>query len=282
MATLAPDSADVKRIDAALRAWRQGDLALDESWFVHVGDGALPLSEVAAQTESGVQALTSEVSGLVVVTQTCDIVRSCVNRPYVEIVPLVKVNEEDLHQVKRGRRPAYAALPLLEKDLLVADLDRVMTVEKSILVSWTRTPGFVHDADGRRFAQALARKRARFAFPDDFNELARKLSSRLVDKHDRNSDEGRGLRALREIRVSASPSWDASSVEVFFSFIRHEEETTFEGKNWAALLDLWLGLFPRAGRFTRIEGQVVTMADMTAAEYVESDPLDLDHLSMTS
>lgn len=81
MATIAPDSDEAKQVDAALQSWRQGDLALDERWFTHVGDPAAPLSEAAAQSEgSGVQALTSEVAGLVVLTQTCDIVRSCTGR----------------------------------------------------------------------------------------------------------------------------------------------------------------------------------------------------------
>ncbi len=279
MATLAPDSDEAKRIDASLQQWRQGDLALDESWFVHVGDGALPLSEAAAQAESGAQALTSEVLGLVVITQTCDIVRSCVTRPFIEVAPLVRVSEEDLHQVKRGRRPAHATLPELEQRLVVADLDRVMTVEKSIVASWKRTPGFTCDADGRAFAQALARKRVRFAFPDDFTALAKKLQARLVNKHDKNTDEGRGLCALREIRVCASPSWDAASTETFFWFIRDDADATFEGKSWADLLKDWLKLVPATGRFTSIDGQVATLQEMTAEDYVGSDPLDLDHLS---
>lgn len=279
MATLAPDSDETKRIDAALREWRQGDLALEEFWFVHVGDGAAPLTAAAAEAAGGAQALTSEVLGLVVLTQTCDIVRSCVTRPYVEVAPLVRVSEDDLHQVKRGRRPAHATLPALEKDLLVADLDRVMTVEKSIVASWKRTPGFTRDADGRAFAQALARKRVRFAFPDDFTLLAKKLQARLGDKHDKNTDEGRGLRALREIRVCASPSWDAPSTEIFFWFIRDDADATFEGKSWADLLKDWLKLVPATGRFTSLDGQVATLQEMTAQDYVDSDPLDLDHLS---
>ncbi|HLV65510.1 MAG TPA: hypothetical protein VKY73_06845 [Polyangiaceae bacterium] len=279
MATLAPDSDETKRIDAALREWRQGDLALEEFWFVHVGDGAAPLTAAAAEASGGAQALTTEVLGLVVLTQTCDIVRSCVTRPYVEVAPLVRVSEDDLRQVKRGRRPAHATLPALEKDLLVADLDRVMTVEKSMVASWRRTPGFTRDADGRAFAQALARKRVRFAFPDDFTLLAKKLQARLGDKHDKNTDEGRGLRALREIRVCASPSWDAPSTEIFFWFIRDDADATFEGKSWADLLKDWLKLVPATGRFTSIDGQVATLQEMTAQDYVDSDPLDLDHLS---
>lgn len=279
MATLAPDSDEAKRIGASLREWRQGDLALEESWFVHVGDGAAPLTAAPAEAAGGAQALTSEVLGLVLLTQTCDIVRSCVTRPYVEVAPLVRVSEDDLHQVKRGRRPAHATLPALEKDLLVVDLDRVMTVEKSIVASWRRTPGFTRDADGRAFAQALARKRVRFAFPDDFTSLAKKLQARLGDKHDKDTDEGRGLRALREIRVCASPSWDAPSTEIFFWFIRDDADATFEGKSWADLLKDWLKLVPATGRFKALDGQVATLQEMTAEDYVDSDPLDLDHLS---
>ena len=74
----------------------------------------------------------------------------------------------------------------------------------SKVAKWSRTPGFTSDADGRAFAQALARKRVRLAFPDSFTDLAKKLQGRLADQHERNTDEGRGLRSLREIRVQAS------------------------------------------------------------------------------
>jgi hypothetical protein len=36
---------------------------------------------------------------------------------------------------------------------------------------------------------------------------------------------------------------------------------------------------PPSGRFISIDGLVVTLDDMTGADYVASDPLDLDHLS---
>ena len=38
------------------------------------------------------------------------------------------------------------------------DLDRVMTVEKSIVADWKRTPGWELDQEVREFAMALARK----------------------------------------------------------------------------------------------------------------------------
>ena len=280
MPTLAPDSAEAKAIDASLSMWRQGDLALDERWFIHAGDSSQPLTVASAEaSESGIQAFTTEVAGLAVVSQTCDVVRKCGERPYVEVAPLVKVDAKDMLPIQRGYRPALATMPVLLAESCAIDLDRVMTVEKSIVATWKRTAGCASDNESRAFAQALARKRARFAFPDDFAELADKLQQRLSDKHQKNSDEGRALRALREIRVHAAPSWDATLVAIFFWFIRNDADATFEGRNWANLLASWLKLIKAAGRFAPVDGQVVTLEDLTGADYVNSDPLDLDHLS---
>jgi hypothetical protein len=277
---LAPGSPEAKTIDAALADWRQGDLALEEHWFVHVGDPVLALTDAAAEeSTTGLQALTSEVSGLAIVTQTCDVVRACCERPYIEVAPVVPIAPEELRGIQRGRRPAYAALPAILSRYLVVDIDRVMTVEKAIASTWKRTPGYTSDDDGRAFALALARKRVRFAFPDDFTLFARKLQSRLVEKHDKQTDEGKGLRALREIRVAATPGWDAESVALMFWFIRDETLDQWEGKNWSDLLAAWLELVPNSARFASVNGQVVTLHDLSGADYVGSDPLDLDHLT---
>lgn len=105
----AVDPKVVRRIDAALEAWRQGDVTLDEDWFVHVGDPREPLTEAAAEAEGAdLQALTSMVAGLTVVTQTCDVVRSCADRPYLEVAPLVQVAERDMPAIEHGHRPARA------------------------------------------------------------------------------------------------------------------------------------------------------------------------------
>ena len=44
-------------------------------------------------------------------------------------------------------------------------------------------------------------------------------------------------------------------------------------------LEQWSELIPKSGRFQRVDGLVVALEDMTAKDYVESDKLDLDHLS---
>jgi len=275
-------SIEVDRIDAALTKWRQGDFTLDEQWFVHVGDPSAALTDASANVEDGGPAsVTSEEQGLIVTSQTCDIVRHCVDRPFVEVAPLVMIDDaKDFLDVKMGRRPALTTLPPLESLRLAADLNRSMTVEKAVVARWNRTAGCASDEDQRRFAEALSRKRSRFAFPDDFNALVRKLQKRILEKHGKESPEGEALRRLREIRVQPSNEWDAPVVrEVFFWFIRDETAVAPEGTTWPELKDLWLKLVPASSRFERVEGQITTLADMKAEDYVHSDRLDLDHLS---
>ena len=115
------------------------------------------------------------------------------------------------------------------------------------------------------FASALARKRVRFAFPDDFTALAKNLENRLTDKHEKESAEGQALRALREIRVQAAPSWDHNSITLTFWFVRHDEDIDFDGSSWSTFLESWLRLVPPTGRFKAVFGQVTTLADLTAA-----------------
>lgn len=275
---------NVPRTDEALRLWRQGDCVLGEHWFTHRFSPAAPLTEVAARVAQdtgadGPDLAESEVPGLMVASQTCDIVRSCASRPYVEVCPLIELDETTYRAAQRGHRPQFAVVPALAEARLAADLDRVMTLEKSVVAGWSRTPGCTTDSAQRHLAAALARKRARFAFPDDFTALAKRLQNRLGDKHDKATVEGRGLRALREIRVRAAPSWSANSIDAFFWFIRNDDDQDFEGTRWVDLVTGWLKLVPPSGRFRTVDGLVVTLGDLTARDYVESDPLDLDHLS---
>lgn len=273
---------ELRGVDEALRAWRQGDCVVGEEWFSFRFRSSLPLTDEAEEVsaeDNEADIAEAAVRGLMVATQTCDVVRSCFKRPFVEVCPLAEVDNDVLRAVERGQRPRYAYVPGVANQRLVADLDRVMTVEKAVIAAWNRTPGCTDDAQRRRLALALARKRARFAFPDDFTELAGKFQERLQKKHDKHSAEGRALRALREIRVRAAPSWGAETVEIFFWFIRDDDDEDFEEKSWDEYVTKWLKLVPETERFHAVHGQVSTLDDLKASDYVESDPLDFDHLS---
>lgn len=257
--------------------------------FLHRFDPLIPLTEDARDAladASDLDVADTTVHGLIVLTQTCDIVRSCVDRPYLEVSPLVQVSQTELGRVSRGAQPRFAFVPGVADKGLVADLDRVMTVEKALALHWERTAGCRTDEERRLLAAALARKRQRFAFPDDFVAWVRPLQDRLTKKHAKSSDEGQSLRALREIRVRASPSWDADRVSLHFLFIRGEDEQGMErgSEEWDRQVAAWMEKLNRGGedapiRFVKIDGSALSLDDLSAREYTESDPLDLYHLS---
>ena len=282
---------DEQEIDRALRAWRQGDISLDAGLeFLHLADLTCPHSPASNQVAealandgetilAGATPILDEVRGMVILSQTCDVVRGCRDRPFVEVAPLVEVAEQWVEEIRRLKRPAFAYVPTTVGERLVADLDRTMSVEKALIAGWTRIPCCETDDDRRDFARALARKRSRFAFPDDFAAAARSLQAHVIDKHSSQTDEGAHLRALHEIRVRAAPSWDDDEVRLNWWFIKEADPVDVH-VDWPTFLDWWLARFDRTGRF-RVDAAIACrLEDMTARDYVESDHLDLDRLSV--
>lgn len=276
-------SAQIEKIDSVLEEWSQGDCTIGDYYFVSRFNPLCPLTngsqDIVDRTGIETDLIESPVRGFVVVTQTCDIVRSCADRPYLEVSPLVEVNAENLEQIKRLNRPNYAYIAGVSDRHLVADLDRVMTVEKSVVLTWERIQGCQSDADTRSLGEALARKRSRFAFPDDFTKLVSKLTEKIKKKHDKDSPEGIFLQALREIRVQAAPSWGDPEVKLFFWFIRNDKCDIWTLHQESKLINSWLEALPTSKQFISVAGLVTFLDDMKARNYVESDRLDLDRLS---
>lgn len=271
---------EIDRVNSALQKWKQGDCAIGEHIFVHQFNPRQPLITTETYTVIDEENLVkSVVRGFVVLTQTCDLVRDCQDRPYLEISPLVEIETDFLEEVIKMKRPQYAYIPGVADKKLVADLDRVMTVEKSIVAAWERISGCHNDQDSTFFGQALSRKRSRFAFPNDFNQLTQELQKRMINKHGKNTPEGSALRQLSEIRVEATPSWNTENVNLIFWFIRPQDNDPFDDEKWSEFLVEWLKLTPSSGRYQSVSGAVKSLEDLTAKEYVESKRLDLDRLS---
>ena len=282
---------DERAIDEALRAWRQGDVSLDDGLeFLHIADLSRPHSPASRQVadamadrgefiKAGSAAVLELVRGMVMLSQTCDVVRGCQERPFVEVAPLIEMSGQEIEPIRRLKRPAFAYVPATAGECLVADLDRTMTVEKAVVAGWKRTPGWRTDDELRDFALALARKRSRFAFPDDFVAAAQALQRRFVDKHDKKTVEGAHLRALREIRVRAAPSWNEKQIRLDWWFVMDSDPENVD-TDWPSFMDQWLTLFDQSGRFQLDSWIACRLEDMTARDYMESDRLDLDRLSV--
>ena len=280
------------RINAALLAWRQGDCILGDHWFTWQYEPMNPVTEGAVQAKnSGDSEYFNEIvdqcltvdekcPGFAILTQTCDIVRDCSVQPFLEVCPLILVDDAKIKEISKGKRPGYAFLAGIANSNLVADLNRVMTVEKPVVVNRQRVEGCLSDQDRRDFAMALSRKRSRFAFPDQFNQHILSLPKRLQDRHKKNTLEGDILRQMREIRVQAYPSWNADVVKLRFYFVIKEDADKSVYDQAHKFKPDWEGLIPNCPKYPDPELLIVYLEDITAQDYVHSYLLDLDHLTL--
>jgi hypothetical protein len=270
---------NIEPTDKALEEWAQGDCVIGEQWFVHRFNLESPLTEVAkksSEEDSESSLVESEELGLMVVTQTCDIRKPCKKRAFIEVVPIVKVKPGELRQIQSGKRPQFVHIPSLLDKCLVADLDRVMTVEKSVVANWDLVKGCSNENEVRLLGKALARKRTRYAFPDDFHGFIKNLLDLLTKNHEDSGEEGKALQALREIRVKASPDWHHQKIELTFWFIRETDKPISEPDKMA---EKWVDLMTASGRFSEVYGQIITLEELNAQDYIDSDRLDLEHIS---
>lgn len=253
-----------------LADWRQGDL-VDALAFTFIGpDGP--------QTEP--------VDTLVVISQSCDLVRPELDRPYLQVAPLVRLSGERLAMAAKGATPRFVPLLHAGPDAF-ADLDRVMTVHKRSASAWHRHPASLTSSASLAIRNALARYYSRPAFPDDFIEAIGNLRKRLVARTGKLSPEGSAATALLEIRVRAD--WDSRPVRpLLFFIVPPGDELGVDGKTildlafWEHQVDQWQGLCMAVGIVDGVDCVAANYAELDALTYIESDPLDLDYLSRPS
>jgi hypothetical protein len=288
---LSPDAALIAATDKRLKDWNQGDVVLgDVIPCVHLADYSRPITS-ASRTVAGADAGGSEalgtvvanVPGVVVLTQSCELVHSCQYQPFIKFAVLQEVDQDFLDHVRKGHRPRYAYVPSVADRKLVANLDAVVTVEKTIvhlIKREDRIAGCRTDSEIREFAFALARNLSRFAFPDDFSNAMKRVRDRILKKHDKPTDEGKLLSALREIRVACFPSWSATPPFLTFYFI-FDDRAVIPPDGDIIVEDL-LKKFKPTGPFKEPQFRLITLSEMSAETYNSSQPLDLDHLSQAS
>lgn len=205
------DPSLVERIDAALRDWQQGDIARP-GLALHLARADAPTTPEASEaggSEDEVVAIVTEFDAVVVTSQTCDVVRSSQDRPFVKVSPLVRLDGDALAGAKARRRPRYAAVPGGGEDAF-ADLDRETTLEKAVLVGLDRTNGCLTNDDSRRFGSAVARHFGRYAFPDEVTRSLEPLRKRLSAKAGKvGSAQGRRFDEIVQIRAQIPRQWVA-------------------------------------------------------------------------
>ncbi len=280
------------RINRAMSHWRQGDFVLGSvPEAVHVADLSLPhsppsvtaaarlLAAGGAPDSMPVAVEDLQTQGHVLLSHTCNVVRDCNTRPHVVMAPLVPPPGGNMDDVRLMRRPRFIYIPGAERLGLAADLDRATTVEKAVLASLRREPGWETDGEIIAFAEALILNCARFAFPDDFELACRKLKGRIFRKHHKPTAEGKFLQELEEIRVRALPSWDHEKVGLHWYHVVSDTvavNPTLEGH-----LESLMDRFDQSGRFKNLTANLHTLDDISAREYRMSRKLEYDSLTLS-
>ena len=273
------------KITKTLAQWNQGDVFIGTSVpFIYLSNPEAPLTHAAREAASGISvreviSVATDEVGLMIVSQTCDIVRDCIERPYLEVCPIVVLPQDKISSVQGGYWPQFLYLPEIGKQDLAADLDRIMTIEKSciLFLSDCRQTCFKSENEIRILAAALCRKRSRVAFPDALGRSLSDFRSRILNKYKKNSLEGQFLQASREIRIQARPSWEAIEVEINLLFVFERSASIPVGADQH--IDNLISRVKRDTWLIEVEGRAVGLDQLSAAAYLESDRLDLDHLS---
>ena len=284
------DILDTDTVEKRLKCWRQGDVTLGDGLdFVHIADPSCPCDPSTQEvfTHMDVHDLMTTPTlvtkfevGAVVLTQTCDLQRTCKENPFVEVAPVIVANDKRMREVCHGMNNTFAFIPNLEEMHMVADLRRSMTVEKAVLARWKRLSGCRTDAEAQDFSNAVAHKFNRFAFPQEFVDAVEKLRTRITKKCRRKSAEGAHAYALKEVRVQAEPSWsnDETRIQLTWWFIIDQQPDGY-APDWETYTDKWIGLFDTSGRFEIINHGVRDTDNITLREYENGIRLDFDRLS---
>lgn len=260
----------------------------------------------------------SKVRQVVVLTQTCDIVRPPDKRPYVQVAALIRI--DDPNTAKRyaeGETPQYVAVPEAGTDVF-ADLDRIMTLDKRLIADCPHHAGVAADpGEVGRFGQAVARKFGRYPFPDYFIESVEPLRGRILRRWDKpDSAEGKVLANLVQIRVQPVPVEPSSGTDLTLVFIMrqgtlpiladppvpttaiitwlstHKQASEIAAKLadpaiapddrahlYSKLAEAWAALCRPSSSIRSISGEIVSEDEYVLSDYWQSERLDLDQLS---
>lgn len=237
----------------ALAAYRQGDL-LEGMTSVHaLGPNGTPVQVPAPL-------------GVVVISQTCDVVLA--DRPAVHVARRIRLSDAHAREARNGKRPRFVHLPQVgDRDF--ADLEVLATVAKAEVANHVRLAGVHGDEQVRRFAGAIARKFGRFAFPDPVAPWLRPLEDVVASKARKpNSPEGRAVEQVVELRVEAANGWGVAPYDLTLCVIVQPGVLpTFPDDSVPAIdpaLNRWL--YDAEGRLLRSSGEIAARLERAGSQ----------------
>lgn len=267
-----------------LAGWQQGDFTLDCSDFLFCTP-PMDDEEDGASFSAGIE---SDHIGVCVISQTCDIVRDPDGSgvSYVTVCPVVQINASHMSAVGKGEVPRFGMLTGAPENSVV-DFTRAMSVKKDLLVEWANQRGCPTETDLTNFARALERFYGRFGFPDAFNMSMDTFRIAVNKRYGKpNSDFGKAIRSVSEFRVFPYTSWNNSDDVPITILAILKEPNNREVEEVADIREaleeqvakiVWTEPFSAHKKALR----VASLEELSAAEYLNTYPLELNALSFS-
>lgn len=274
-----PPHAEEESVADRLAAWQQGDFSTDCNDFLYC---EVPEDE-GAPFDFG---LDPNVLGFCVISQTCDIVRDPSEHfiKSVIVCPLVEMRSQDLSQIEKGEQPRFGMIEGAPENAVV-DFTRSMSVDKTLLVTWTRQRGCPTEKSLQSFARSLERFFGRFGFPDAFNLSMQSFRKAVNSKYGKSgSDFGKVIRSIHEFRAYPHTSWnDRTDVPITITAIL-EDPSQREMKD---IEKIRAELTKQVNKISWVKPfrahdpvlRIASLDELSAAEYLNTFALDLNALS---
>jgi hypothetical protein len=314
-------------LDALLRAsgvsnFIQGEVLAAEDACVTLADASAPLSDeasrIAAEEGSvGLIVVPTAVDNVVLLTQTCDLQATTEDEFTCLVAPVFNYTQQFAYEAWRGRRPGFAGLPWVS-DTAAADLSRVTSVERSVLIG-VESLGHPRNLQERiHFAETVGRYLMRPALPNKVSLVLKPFVTRISERHDRNSAEGYCINNVAEFRVEATPDIDHDDPALNVLMLIDESELPSLGRGedvdnaridalaslgnvkaaeaviaattavrkreaWTALAECWI--LPSVARVPAVDGvagveiTVLNGEELSYARSLNAPRLDLQYLS---
>lgn len=192
------------------RDWGQGTLLM--------GDGLSSLAQTHLLDAKDV----SFDSGLVVLTQTCDVLSTTKHR--LLLAPVRKFDAQIVKEALKGKRPTLIPIPVAASgsrfDGHLIDTTYAFSIDKDELnhiehqIQTIPLFDFNEVQAVTQFANRIARVFTRFPFPDELHDFFQRLKAKVQSKNGKlASPFGNVLDMVRYIRVGC-PNWNSPNREI--------------------------------------------------------------------
>lgn len=173
------------------------------------GDWISGILTIPLMSEDGASSEQETPHGVAVITQCCDLAQN--KTGFVQVAPIRELDGVETTNVRRGRSSRYCALPTLQENHHV-DLGVITSIAVGLIGNNLKVYSLESERERREFAASIARRYARFAYPDSYRQYLDPLRDAVRNKAGKpNSPLGNVIERIATLRLEAEPSWDAAA-----------------------------------------------------------------------